>query len=29
MINSNIVILKLQSVCRTQSCDLPHGIEII
>jgi hypothetical protein len=25
---SNMVILKLWGVCRTQSCDPPHGLEI-
>jgi hypothetical protein len=29
MINSNIVISKLQGVCRIQSCDSPRGLEII
>jgi hypothetical protein len=29
MIDSNIVISKLQDVCHTQSCDPPHGLEII
>jgi hypothetical protein len=28
-IMSNTVISKLQGVCRTQSCDPPHGLEII
>jgi hypothetical protein len=29
MIDSNIVISKLQSVCRTQSCDPLRGLEVI
>jgi hypothetical protein len=29
MIDSNIVISKLWSVCRTQSCDPPRGLEVI
>jgi hypothetical protein len=29
MIDSNIVILKLYDVYRTQSCDPPHGLEVI
>jgi hypothetical protein len=28
-IMSNTVISKLQDICHTQSCDPPHGIEII
>jgi hypothetical protein len=28
-IMSNVVILKLRGVCRTQFCDPPHGVEII
>jgi hypothetical protein len=29
MIDSNIVISKLRSVYRTQSCDPPRGLEVI
>jgi hypothetical protein len=29
MIDSNIVILKLWGIYRTQSCDPPHGLEVI
>jgi hypothetical protein len=29
MLDSNIVILKLQSVYRTQSCDPPRSLEVI
>jgi hypothetical protein len=28
-IKSNMMILKLRGICRTQSCDLPRGLEII
>jgi hypothetical protein len=29
MIDSNIVISKLWGICRTQSCDPLHGLEVI